>query len=142
MDADKLDGKEASSFVQAGQANSISTAMLQNNAVTVAKISPNIVSSLDGVSNDGGNIDLVEGSNITIDSDDGSNSITISATGVGLMLPYSGTTGSSATAFSVTTTCTGRAGYFRINNKVFRRRSNRAGMAWCEGVNYLPGPKK
>jgi len=115
-DAHKLEGKEASEFVQAGQANSISTAMLQNNAATAAKISPNIVSSLDGVSNDGGNIDLVEGSNITIVPDNAANRITISATGGGLTLPYSGTTGSSATAFSVTNTGTGRAGYFRINN--------------------------
>jgi len=115
-DAHKLEGKDASDFVQAGQANSISTDMLQNNAVTTAKISPNIVSSLDDVSNDGGNIDLVEGSNITIVPDNAANRITISATGVGLTLPYSGTTGSSATAFSVTTTGTGRAGYFRVNN--------------------------
>jgi hypothetical protein len=103
-------------YVNEGQSSSIGTDMLENNAVTTAKVSPNIVSSIDGVSNDGGNIDLVEGSNIDIVPNDTGNIITISATGVGLTLPYSGSTGSSSTAFSVTNTGTGRAGYFRISN--------------------------
>jgi hypothetical protein len=80
-DADKLDGKHATAFVQTGQANSVSTNMLQNNAVTASKISPQIVSSIDGVSNDGGNVDLVAGDNVTIAADDANNKITISASG-------------------------------------------------------------
>lgn len=90
-------------FVNEGQTNSVTSAMINdgmvsnadlasdavtevkiaNNAVTAAKISPNIVSSIDGVSNDAGNVDLIAGSNITITSDDPNNTITISATGVG-----------------------------------------------------------
>ncbi|MDI6793822.1 MAG: hypothetical protein QME81_13315 [bacterium] len=58
-------------YVNEGQTNSVSTAM----------ITPNIVSSLDGVSNDGGDIDLVAGANITITPDDAGNQITIAATG-------------------------------------------------------------
>jgi len=68
-------------YVNEGQSNSISTTMIQNNAVTVDKISPNIVSSVDGVSNDGGNIDLVPGANITITPDNVNKRITIAATG-------------------------------------------------------------
>jgi len=80
--ADKVDGLDAAAFVQAGQANSIATAMIQDNAVTAAKIAPNVVSSVDGVVNDGGNIDLVAGNNVTITPDDANNTITIAATGV------------------------------------------------------------
>jgi hypothetical protein len=79
--ADKVDGLDAAAFVQTGQANSVTTAMIQDNAVTAAKIAPNVVSSLDGVSNDGGNIDLIAGSNVTITPDDANNTITIAATG-------------------------------------------------------------
>ncbi len=90
--ADKVDGLDAAAFVQAGQANSVTTAMIQDNAVTAAKIAPNVVSSLDGVSNDGGNIDLIAGSNVTITPDDANNTITIAAT------PGSGGIGGSGTA--------------------------------------------
>lgn len=80
----------------------------------------NFVRSVDGVSPQNGNIDLVEGSNVTIESDPQNKTITISAAGGSgggdLTLPYTGTTESSATAFSVTNTGTGRAGYFKINN--------------------------
>ncbi len=79
--ADKVDGLDAAAFVQTGQANSVTTAMIQDNAVTAAKIAPNVVSSLDGVSNDGGNIDLIAGSNVTITPDDANNTITIAAIG-------------------------------------------------------------
>jgi hypothetical protein len=103
-------------YVNEGQSNSIATSMIQSNAVTTAEVAPNIVSSVDGVSNDGGNINLVEGSNIDITPNDAANTITISATDVGLTLPYSGTTGSSSTAFSVTTTGTGKAGDFKVNS--------------------------
>lgn len=82
-DADHFGGKEVSDFVQAGQANSITTDMIRDNAVTADKILPNIVSSVDGVVNDGGNIDLVAGSNITIVPNDDANTITISALGGG-----------------------------------------------------------
>lgn len=68
-------------YVNEGQSNSITTAMIQSSAVTAEKISPNIVSSVDGVSNDGGNIDLVAGTNITITPDDANNRITIAASG-------------------------------------------------------------
>jgi hypothetical protein len=95
--------------------NSVGTSEVSDNSLLVEDLGVNVISSIDGVSNDGGNIDLVEGSNITIVPDNAGNRITISATG-GFTLPYSGTTVSSATAFSVTTTGTGRAGYFRINN--------------------------
>lgn len=82
-DSDHLGGKSVSDFVQTGQANSISTDMLNANAVTAEKILPDIVSSISGVTNDGGNIDLVAGSNITITPDNGANTITISAAGGG-----------------------------------------------------------
>jgi hypothetical protein len=77
------------------------------------------VKSVDGISPHAGNIDLVEGSNVTIESDPQNKTITISAAGGSgggsLTLPYTGTTESSATAFSVTNTGSGRAGYFKIN---------------------------
>ena len=79
--SDKLDGKDATDFVETGQENAISTNMIQDNAVTTAKIAPAVLSSIDGVSNDGGNVDLVAGSNVTITPDDENNRITISATG-------------------------------------------------------------
>jgi hypothetical protein len=60
-------------YVNEGQSNSISTAM----------VSPNIVSSIDGVINDGGNIDLIPGSNIIITPNDANNTITLSASGGG-----------------------------------------------------------
>ena len=60
-------------YVNEGQANAVTSAMMQDD----------IVSSIEGVSNDAGNIDLIEGSNITITPDDANNTITISATGVG-----------------------------------------------------------
>lgn len=83
-DADKVDGQDASALVQQGEANSISTIMIQDNAVTTVKISPDIISSISSVSNDGGNIDLIAGSNVTITPDDANNRITISASpGVG-----------------------------------------------------------
>ena len=47
--ADNLDGKDDSDFVQQGEANSISTSMIQDNMVTAAKITPDFVSSVDGV---------------------------------------------------------------------------------------------
>ena len=53
----------------------------QTNSITAAMVTPNVVSSVDGVSNDGGNIDLVAGSNVTITPDDANNTITISSSG-------------------------------------------------------------
>ena len=81
--ADKLDDKDADDLVQKGEVNSVSTGMIQNDAVTASKIAPPILSSLDGVTNDGGNIDLIAGSNITITPSDGANTITISSAGGG-----------------------------------------------------------
>ena len=77
QDGSAYDGR----FVNEGQALSIATGMLQDDAVTAAKIAPAILSSLDGVSNDGGNIDLVAGPGIAITPDDTANTITIEATG-------------------------------------------------------------
>jgi hypothetical protein len=78
------------------------------------------VRSVDGVTPDDGNIELVEGTNITIESNENNNTITISASGSpgggDLTLPYTGTTESSNTAFSITNTGTGRVGYFKVNN--------------------------
>jgi len=80
-------------YVNEGQANSITNAMMADNSVgsaevangslTASDLSVNVLSSLDGVTHDGGNIDLVAGSNITITPDDPSNKITISASGGG-----------------------------------------------------------
>ena len=85
-------------YVNEGQSNSISSSMIQNDAVTTAKVASNIVSSVDGVSNDGGNIDLVAGTNITITPDDLNNRITIasSSNGIpsGVIVMWSGSTGS------------------------------------------------
>lgn len=82
-DADHFTGKDTSDFVRVGQDNSISTNMLEDNAVTADKVLPNIVSSVGGVTHDGGDIDLVAGSNITITPDDAAKTITIAATGIG-----------------------------------------------------------
>jgi len=110
-------------YVNEGQANAITSAMLQDgqvantdlapdavnsakiqdNTITAADVAPNIVSSLDGVINDGGDIDLVAGTNITITPNDITNTITIAATSTGgditdvlagLGLSGGGTTGS------------------------------------------------
>ncbi|NOZ63174.1 MAG: tail fiber domain-containing protein [Calditrichaeota bacterium] len=70
-------------YVNEGQSNSVSSSMIQSNAVTAAKITPDFVSSIDGVKNDGGNIDLVAGSGISINPNDSQNKITISASGGG-----------------------------------------------------------
>ena len=75
----QFSGKDTSDFVGTDQQNSISTGMIQNNAVTAEKIHPAVISSIDGVSNDGGNVDLEAGDNITITPDDENNKITISA---------------------------------------------------------------
>ncbi|MBN2090797.1 hypothetical protein JW964_14385 [candidate division KSB1 bacterium] len=82
--ADMLDNKNSTDFVQKGEANSISSGMIAGNAVTTNNITPNIVSSLDGVVNDGGNIDLIAGAHVTITPDDANNRITISADGGGI----------------------------------------------------------
>ncbi len=91
-DADKLGGHQANAFIR----------------------------SVDGITAQAGNIDLIEGSNITIESNSDNKTITISAAGGSsggdLTLPYTGTTESSSSAFSITNTGTGRAGYFKINN--------------------------
>ena len=79
--SDSLGGLAASSFVKTDQPNSISTSMVQTNAVTEEKIFPDIVSSISGVTNDGGNIELEAGSNVTITPDDANNRITISSSG-------------------------------------------------------------
>ncbi len=79
--SDSLGGLGASSFVKTDQPNSISTGMVQTNAVTEGKIFPDIVSSISGVTNDGGNIELEAGSNVTITPDDANNRITISSSG-------------------------------------------------------------
>ncbi|MBL0174488.1 MAG: hypothetical protein IPP94_04330 [Ignavibacteria bacterium] len=92
---------------------------IADNAVTAAKIAPNIVSSISGVSNDGGDIALVAGANVTITPNDAANTVTIEASGGGggsLALPYAGTANSSATAFTVEQTGTGKAGHFQIGN--------------------------
>ena len=81
LNADSLAGKSAGDFVQHSEVNSISTTMLQDDAVSADKISPNVLSSIDGVSNDGGNVDLVAGSSVSIVPDDAANTITISASG-------------------------------------------------------------
>ena len=82
LDPTYLDGSAYDSrFVNEGQALSIATGMLQDDAVTAAKIQPNILSSLDGVTHDGGNIDLVAGPGIAITPDDAGDTITIEATG-------------------------------------------------------------
>jgi len=60
-------------FVNEGQADGVTTAM----------VAADIVTSVEGVANDGGNIDLVEGENITITADDGANTITIAAAELG-----------------------------------------------------------
>jgi hypothetical protein len=107
-DADKLDGQDASSFlitsddfgrsgvasdlfedattlsdkyVNENQTNSITTGMIQDNAVTSSKITPDFVSSVDGVKNDGGNIDLIGEGGISINPSDSQNKITISYSG-------------------------------------------------------------
>jgi hypothetical protein len=63
--------------------NAVNSAKIENNSITAADIATNMVASVDGVSNDGGNIDLVAGSNVTITPNDGANTITISAEGTG-----------------------------------------------------------
>ncbi len=59
--------------------NSVNSSIIADNTITSADIAANILSSIDGVSNDGGNVDLVAGSNVTITPNDEANTITISA---------------------------------------------------------------
>ncbi|MDH7514334.1 MAG: hypothetical protein QHI48_00460 [Bacteroidota bacterium] len=91
---------------------------IADNVITANHIVPAIVSSINNVTNDGGNINLVAGANVSITADDAANTITIAATpgGGGLTLPYSNTTASTATAFSIENTGTGSAGEFTITN--------------------------
>ncbi len=70
-----------STYVNEGQVNSISTSMIQDDAVTTAKITPDFLSSIDGVTNDGGDVDLVGAGGITITPDDANNIVTISSSG-------------------------------------------------------------
>ena len=82
--ADKFSGLDTSDFVRSGRRNSISTEMIQDDAVTADKMEPDVVSSINGVTNDGGNINLEAGSNVTITPDNANNKITIAAeTGAG-----------------------------------------------------------
>jgi hypothetical protein len=76
-DGSAFDGR----FVNEGQLDAVSTAMLEDDAVTAAKIAPNVLSSLSGVSNDGGDIALVAGDGITITPDDVADAVTIAVTG-------------------------------------------------------------
>jgi len=70
--ADFLSGAAYDSrFVNAGEADAITTGMLL----------PDVVSGLNGVRHDGGQINLIAGENITIAPDDAANTITISAAG-------------------------------------------------------------
>jgi hypothetical protein len=82
----------------------------------------NIIQSVNNVYPGGGNLQLVEGTNIAIEADPDNNAVIISATGSGsgggeLTLPYTGTTATIQTAFSLTTTGTGRAVNFKISNE-------------------------
>ncbi|MFH1145079.1 MAG: tail fiber protein [Candidatus Eisenbacteria bacterium] len=70
LDAAYLSGSAYDTrFLNAGEANSITSAM----------IVPDLVSAIAGVSNDGGDITLAAGPNVTIAADDAANTITISA---------------------------------------------------------------
>lgn len=68
-------------YVNVGESNAVTEAMIAPGAVGTTQLQPNVVSSLNGVSNDGGNISLVAGPNVSITADDVSNAITISAVG-------------------------------------------------------------
>ncbi len=99
-------------YVNEGQANSITSSMIQNstvntvdladNSVTSTKIaSGQVVKSINSLKDD---VTLAEGANITITPS--ANTLTISASGGGsLVLPYDGST-SSTPAFSVTSSST------------------------------------
>jgi len=71
--SDSLNGHSSDDFVKSGQANAVTTEMVEDN----------YISSLNSVVNDGGNIDLVAGTNVSITPNDAQNKITISASGGG-----------------------------------------------------------
>ena len=68
-------------YVNENQVNSISTEMIQADAITIDKILNAVVGSINGVTYDGSRIDLVAGDNIIITPDDEMNEITLSCTG-------------------------------------------------------------
>lgn len=125
--ADQLDGNDISQFIKAGQDNSISSNMLQDNSVNIHKIVPKIISSLNHISDDGGNIDLVSGNKIVIVPDSANKRITISTTGTGngdeFQLPYADSTNTNSNAFAVTNLGIGPALFA----------SSREIGIWCEG---------
>jgi hypothetical protein len=67
-------------FVNEGQTNAVTSAMVTDNTLTADDLLTPVVSSVEGVTNDGGNIDLIQGPGITIVADDNANTITLSAT--------------------------------------------------------------
>lgn len=87
----------------------ITTAKLGDGSVTTAKIGDGSV-TLPKISKTGAQ----KGEVITFDGSDIIWSPVVG--GGGLTLPYAGSTASPSTAFSITTTGTGRAGYFAITN--------------------------
>ena len=123
-------------YVNEGQTNSISTGMIQDDAVTTSKIASNIVSSLDGVSNDGGNIDLVAGANITISPDDLNNRITITAssTGIpsGIIVMWSGSTGSIPSGWAL---CNGSNGTPNLRDRFIVGAGGSYGVGSTGGEN-------
>ena len=83
-----------------------------DSAIVGAKIANGqVVRSLNGITDQ---VTLVAGSNISITP--AAQSLTISATGGGLALPFSGTVSSAGDAFAVTNTGAGNAGHFQISN--------------------------
>ena len=83
-----------------------------DSAIVGAKIANGqVVRSLNGITDQ---VTLVARSNISITP--AAQSLTISATGGGLALPFSGTVSSAGDAFAVTNTGAGNAGHFQISN--------------------------
>jgi len=99
---------------------SVGYALHANKADSLNNFAANdFVRKIGGVAAKNGNINLVEGQNISIKTDTDNGAITIGATNDApgnLTLPYDGTISSSSTAFSVTNTGSGRAGYFKVDN--------------------------
>lgn len=96
--------------------------------ISAAGIGTNVVSSINSVLK--GDVKIEAGSNINIIQSLVNNKLTISATGGGLSLPYSGSTTSSSDAFTIGNFGTGKAGAF------FNSGTQAALFGYTSGTSY------
>jgi hypothetical protein len=113
-------------------AAAVSTSKLADNAVTSAKIATGqVVKSLNTLKDD---VTLAAGSNITITPS--SSTLTIAASS-GLTLPFTSSTSSASTLFSLTNTGTGGVGNFAISNTASSSDALRASTSGSGRAGYF-----